>query len=289
VVPKPIIGKQPHPAIAKRSLYYFLDPDNILKDSLVEHFPIDESSPTYQARLTPSSPTTNESIVSTINENQYCAETPPSTPSSSVKDGEEKVDSISDNENNYPNNTTAGAEKHELAAPHSIMGDKNKKMRSYDMGERNGITPPSSPNYLAFPQYLPQITPRNPGSPRVSLTPDICIVKLNGIEVYTTKIKTAQNEVTLLRRVDNNYVDKYSLLQAGGQRARNSDRKWIILEEAQILASELNIGQILGIFLYERLLDYFDVDLDHTTVANGCCYPFAYWFQCVNPKKIFLE
>lgn len=63
----------------------------------------------------------------------------------------------------------------------------------------------------------------------------------------------------------------------------------IILEEAQILASELNIGQILGIFLYERLLDYFDVDLDHTTMANGCCYPFAYWFQCVNPKKIFLE
>src|SRR3954467_9102930 len=68
VIPKPIIGKQPHPAIAKRSLYYFLDTDNILKDSLVEHFPIDESSSTYQTQLTPSSPTTNESITSTTNE-----------------------------------------------------------------------------------------------------------------------------------------------------------------------------------------------------------------------------
>jgi hypothetical protein len=58
------------------------------------------------------------------------------------------------------------------------------------------------------------------------------------------------------------------------------------LEEAQILASELNIEQNLGIFLYARLSDYFDVDLDH---ANGCCYPLAYWFQFVNPQKIFVK
>jgi hypothetical protein len=54
-------------------------------------------------------------------------------------------------------------------------------------------------------------------------------MKLNGLEVFTTKIKTMQNESMLLRRVDNNYVDKYSLLQAGGQRARNSDRTWYVI------------------------------------------------------------
>jgi hypothetical protein len=59
-----------------------------------------------------------------------------------------------------------------------------------------------------------------------------------------------------------------------------------MLEEAQSI--ELNIEQTLGIFLYSRLSDYFDFDLDYATINNGCCYPLAYWFQCVNPK-IFVE
>lgn len=61
-----------------------------------------------------------------------------------------------------------------------------------------------------------------------------------------------------------------------------------MLEEAQSIAIELNIEQTLGIFLYSRLSDYFDFDLDYATINNGCCYPLAYWFQFVNPK-IFVE
>ncbi|CAG8747616.1 14410_t:CDS:2, partial [Rhizophagus irregularis] len=90
VVPNPIIVKQPHPTIAKRSLYYFLDPDNILRELLKEYFSIDEN---LQTQITSSSPVKSESDVSIINGNQYCAETPPSTPSS-MKDIEEDDDDV---------------------------------------------------------------------------------------------------------------------------------------------------------------------------------------------------
>ncbi|PKC66890.1 hypothetical protein RhiirA1_418796, partial [Rhizophagus irregularis] len=280
VVPNPIIGKQPHPTIAKRSLYYFLDPDNILRELLKEYFSIDEN---LQTQLTPSSPVKSESDVSIINGNQYCAETPPSTPSS-MKDIEEDDDDVINKPISDSDNTeTYKSEVEPSTAPHGTMDDVIGK-KNFIEG-MNGVTPPSSPpNYLTFPQYLPEITQRNPGSPRVPLTPDIHITKINGLEVFTTRIKTLQNIIILLRRVDNNYVDKYSLLQVGGRRPRNSDRKWIMLEEAQSIAIELNIEQTLGIFLYSRLSDYFDFDLDYATLNNGCCYPLAYWFQCVNPK-----
>ncbi|CAI2167024.1 17821_t:CDS:2, partial [Funneliformis geosporum] len=264
VIPKPIIGKQPHPTITKRSLYYFLDPDDVLQELLSENFPTQTP--------TPDSPTTNES---TISEDQSYANTP-TTPSSSVVDIKEVVDvdhidrngeSISDTENQYPhqkifqNTRTKAPTIEPAAAPHGITSDtKDKKKGSYDTGERNGVIQPLSLN------YLPPI-PRNPESPRISLTPDIHIMRMNGLEVFTTRI----NGSVLLRRVDNSYVDKYSLLETGGRRARNSDRRWISLEEAQILASELNIEQNLGMFLYERLFDYFDVDLDYATTSNGCC------------------
>ncbi|CAB5213128.1 unnamed protein product [Rhizophagus irregularis] len=90
LVPNPIIVKQPHPTIAKRSLYYFLDPDNILRELLKEYFSIDEN---LQTQITSSSPVKSESDVSIINGNQYCAETPPSTPSS-MKDIEEDDDDV---------------------------------------------------------------------------------------------------------------------------------------------------------------------------------------------------
>ncbi|GES82948.1 hypothetical protein BCR41DRAFT_369590 [Rhizophagus clarus] len=284
VVPNPIIGKQPHPTIAKRSLYYFLDPDNVLRDLLDEYFSIGES---LQAQLTPSSPVKSESNISTISGSQYCAETPPTTPSS-VKDIDEEEDDIINKSISDDEDTKTYKTEVELpSAPHGTMDGVIGKKNVIE--GINGVTPPSSPpNYLTFPQYLPEITPRNPGSPRVPLNPDVYIMKINGLEVFTTKIKTSQNIITLLRRVDNNYVDKYLLLQAGEQRPRNSDRKWITLEEAQMLAIELNIDQKLGIFLYSRLSDYFDFDLDYATISNSCCYPLAYWFQCVNPK-IFAE
>ncbi|CAG8571053.1 8421_t:CDS:2 [Funneliformis caledonium] len=273
IIPKPIIGKQPHPTITKRSLYYFLDPDNVLRDLLSEYFP---------AQTPPDSPTT------TISEDQSYADTP-TTPSDNkdVNFIETNGESISDTENQSPQqknlqNIRAKAPTIETAAaPHGNAGDtKDRTKRSYDTGERNAVIQPLSLN------YLPPNPTRNPESPRVPLTPDIHIMRINGLEVFTTR---AKNGTVLLRRVDNGYVDKYSLLEAGGRRARNSDRKWISLEEAQILASELNIEQNLGILLYERLFDYFDVDLDYANTSNGCCAGLAYWFQCVSPKKIFLE
>jgi hypothetical protein len=134
--------------------------------------------------------------------------------------------SISDDDNTETYKTEV--EPSPSAAPHGPMDDIIGKKNVIE--GMNGVTPPSSPpNYLTFPQYLPEITPRNPGSPRVPLTPDIHIMRINGLEVFTTRIKTSQNIVTLLRRVDNNYVDNYSLLQAGERRPRNSDRKWYVV------------------------------------------------------------
>ncbi|CAG8491685.1 317_t:CDS:2 [Acaulospora colombiana] len=129
------------------------------------------------------------------------------------------------------------------------------------------------------------------------------LTNVNGLEVFVTNISVNGNEVRLMRRVDTNCVDRWSLLSAGGRKPRNGDKRWwvvdlsvsgdfvITLEDAQSLAAKLDIEQSLGIFLDPRLYDYFDVDLDLPTTSGACCGPlsgFAYWFQCVNPKKIFL-
>ncbi|CAG8614943.1 43019_t:CDS:2 [Gigaspora margarita] len=178
----------------------------------------------------------------------------------------------------------------------SVTNILNGKKRRAENGERHDTVsqclPRPTPVYLTFPHYiLPPRRPRNLSSPRVLLSPDIRIIKINGLEVFSTKIKVGGTEIQLLRRVDSNCVDKFSLIQVGERKPRSTDRKWITLEEAQTLAAKLNIEEKLGRFLDPRLFDYFDVDLDLPQPAGTCCGPlagFAYWFQCVNPKKIFL-
>ncbi|CAG8674259.1 25653_t:CDS:2, partial [Racocetra persica] len=160
------------------------------------------------------------------------------------------------------------------------------KKRRAENGERHELVsqclPRPTPVYLTFPHYiLPPRRPRNLSSPRVPLSPDIRMVKINGLEVFSTKIKVGETEVQILRRVDTNCVDKFSLIQIGERKPRSTDKRWITLEEAQTLAAKLNIEEKLGKFLDPRLFDYFDVDLDLPVPTGTCCGPlagFAYWF-----------
>ncbi|CAG8483439.1 17738_t:CDS:2 [Acaulospora morrowiae] len=362
VVPRPILGKIHHPTLKNKINYYLLDPDNILRNLLTQHFPspgvVSSSSSPYtitapttvhsqhqQPISPPTSPQSSnyqDSVVLIENPQQTSVVGSPcqsdegspshhhrfhaSPPINKRNDGfrtftpdiaenvySDRSTSQEQQLQQTMNNETlmyTGYNDHEMEITSTgsfdemdpLISPSGKKRRASENGDRRDTTRPRNmprptPVFLTFPQYFlsnhNQQQTRNPCQPRVPLTPEIYLSNINGLEVFVTNVKVSgnENEVRLIRRVDTNCVDRWSLLSAGGRKPRNSDQRWITLEDAQSLAAKLDIEKSLGLFLDPRLYDYFDIDLDLPASSGACCGPlagFAYWFQCVNPKKIFL-
>nr|CAG8453828.1 5051_t:CDS:2 [Entrophospora candida] len=136
--------------------------------------------------------------------------------------------------------------------------------------------------------YNLRLTPRSP------LKSNIKLDKINEILVYSIWVNAGPTDVRLVRRLDNDCLVKYSILQAGGLQPTSEDYKWISLSEARTLATELNLSQELDSFLNPRLFDYFDADIDdfiskkinetkgYSDVSENSCH---YESPFVDPRK----
>ncbi|CAG8547731.1 18486_t:CDS:2 [Racocetra fulgida] len=258
--------------MTKRLLYYLLDPDDILREHLSRYFPFNETSISRHSQRPISPPLSREGTprssyeTASVTENQMSVESPCQLIEETHIQAETDVSSPKEK---FQYENFEKPSKNEFR-----FTDENENFESFTKPVTSAIQHETANVEMDVTSTTVESSSSDKllegATEPIPLSPDIRMVKINGLEVFSTKIKVGETEVQILRRVDTNCVDKFSLIQ---------------------IAAKLNIEEKLGKFLDPRLFDYFDVDLDLPVPTGTCCGPlagFAYWFQCVNPKKIFL-
>ncbi|CAG8591769.1 11705_t:CDS:2, partial [Diversispora eburnea] len=263
-ISRPILGKIHHPTLKNKINYYLLDSDNVIRDLISQYFPStsDESSQSSNNIITSIKTTpTNKTITTTKINNTNNTNNTNNINNLITTTTPTKINKI----NNQPiSPPVSPIPLKDLITNNIYKMDISEQLLKIE--DDNSVVNPFKPIIINKKRRSTENDENDRDLPISTTT-----------YVFITNIKVDGNEFRLIRRVDTNCVDKWLLLLAGRHKPR---------QKAQALAAKLNLE--LGLFLDQRLYDYFDTDLDFPLSPGNCCGPlagFAQWFQCVNPKK----